>query len=81
MLGACVADIGFRRPEAAPISSNFHTLSIDREQFMIEAADTRLGQQALQHPFRLFVGALTKVMIAYLPLPCWLWHGRHLCVS
>ena len=49
VLDARVADIGFRRPEAAPISSNYRTLSIDRDQFMIEAADVCLGQQVLQH--------------------------------
>ena len=50
VLGALVADIGFRRPQAPPIGSNFRTLGIDRDQFMINATDSCLGQQVLKSP-------------------------------
>ncbi|HEX6557065.1 MAG TPA: hypothetical protein VF026_30155 [Ktedonobacteraceae bacterium] len=52
VLGARVPDIGFRRPETPPIGGSFRTLCIDRDRFMSEATDARLGQQVLQNPFR-----------------------------
>ena len=41
VLGALIADIGFRRLQAAPIGSGFRTAGIDRNQFMTNAARLR----------------------------------------
>src|SRR5579884_227163 len=68
VLGALRADIGFRRPEAPPIGGSFSPLSIDRDQFVIEATDSGFSQQVLNNLFRLFVGTLAVVMIAKMPL-------------
>src|SRR5207302_4759625 len=68
VLAARVPDIGFWRSQAVPIGSSFSTLGIDRNQFLIEAADSGLSQQVLQHHFRQFVGAFAEVMIAQMPL-------------
>src|SRR6266702_7566572 len=67
MLGESVPNIGFRRPQVVPIGGSFSTWGIDRDQFIIEAADARLDQQVLQNYFRQFVGALAEVMIANMP--------------
>ena len=51
VLGALIADIVFWRPQVAPIGGSFSTLSLDRDQFMIEAAEAGLGQQLLKNHF------------------------------
>ena len=42
VLGALIADVGFRRPQAAPIGGSFRPTGIDRDQFMTDAADSSL---------------------------------------
>src|SRR4029453_9926535 len=68
VLGALIADIVFRRLQAAPIGGSFRTTGIDRNQFMIDVADSGLGQQLLNNPFRLFVFTLAEMMMANAPL-------------
>src|SRR5436189_3160117 len=51
VLGARVPEIVFWRPQVAPIGGSFSTLSLDRDQFMIEAAEAGLGQQLLKNHF------------------------------
>ncbi len=68
VLRTLIADIVFCRPQAVPIGGSFSRLPIDRDQFIIDAADAGLGQQLLQNHFRLFVGALAEVMRAKMPL-------------
>ncbi len=68
VLGALIADIVFRRPQVAPIGGSFSSMGIDRNQFITDAADSRLGQQLLNNHFRLFVFALAEVMMSNTPL-------------
>src|SRR5436309_2214234 len=68
VLGALIADIVFRRLQAAPIGGGFRATGIDRNQFMTDAADSGLGQQLLNDPFRLLVFALAEMMLANAPL-------------
>src|SRR5712691_2336466 len=63
-----MADIVFRRPQAAPIGGSFSSMGIDRNQFMTDAADSGLGQQLLNDHFRLFVFALAELMMSNMPL-------------
>src|SRR6266536_1014693 len=68
VLGALIADIVFRRLQAAPIGGSFSTTGIDRNQFMTDAADSGLGQQLLNNHFGLFVVALAELMMSNVPL-------------
>ena len=68
VLGARIADIIFGRLQAVPIGGSFDTTGIDRNQLVIDAADSGLGQQLLKNPLRLLVVALAEVMMANLPL-------------
>src|SRR5260370_6179987 len=68
VLGARIADIVFRRVQAAPIGGSFNTTRIDRNQFMADAAASGLGQQLLNDLFRLFVFALAELMMSNTPL-------------
>src|SRR5260370_32212093 len=68
VLGALIADIVFRRLQAAPIGGSFNTTRIDRNQFMADAAASGLGQQLLNDLFRLFVFALAELMMSNTPL-------------
>src|SRR5215469_18807489 len=43
VLGALIADIVFARSQVVPIGSSFSTTGIDRNQFIIYAADSCLG--------------------------------------
>ena len=44
ILGALIADIVFRRLQAAPVGGNFRTTGSDRNQVMTDAAGSGLGQ-------------------------------------
>ena len=68
VLGALIADIVFRRLQAAPIGGSFHTTGINRNQVVADVADSGLGQQLLNNPFRLFVFALAELMMSNMPL-------------
>ena len=43
VLGALIADVVFRRLQAAPIGGGFRTTGIDRNQFTTDVAASRLG--------------------------------------
>src|SRR5882724_2804877 len=80
VLGALIPDIVFRRLQAAPIGGSFRTTGIDRNQFMTDAAVSGLGQQLLNDPFRLFVRALTELMMSNTLLRIDEIEGRPICV-
>src|SRR4029450_8558539 len=64
VLGAVVADLVFRRLQAAPIGGGFDPTRIDREEVVADAALAGLREQALNDHFRLFVCALAEVGVA-----------------
>src|SRR6266576_554543 len=64
VLGAVIANVIFRRLQAAPIGGDFRTTGIDRNQLLTNAAASGLGQQLLNNPFRPLVLALAKMMMA-----------------
>ena len=66
--GALIANIGFRRLQAVPIGGRFSTTGLDRNQLMTDAAETSLGQQLLNNPFRLGICAFAEVVMANMPL-------------
>src|SRR5882672_9700700 len=68
VLRTLVADIVFRRFQAAPIGGRLQATGIYRDQFMTEPAGSRLGQQLLNNLFRLFVFALAELMMSNMPL-------------
>src|SRR5829696_10436528 len=68
VLGALVAEIVFRRPQAAPVGCSFSTTGIDRNQLMTDAFDPGLFEQLLKGHLRLFVFALAEVMVSNVPL-------------
>src|SRR5829696_507016 len=68
VLGALIAEIVFRRPQAAPIGGSFSTTGIDRNQVMAHAAVSGLFEQLLNNHLRLFVCALAELMMSNMPL-------------
>src|SRR5215212_2768185 len=66
--GALIADVVLRGPQAVPIGGSFSTIGIDRNQFMIAAIDSGLGQQLLNCHLRLFVFTLAEMMMSNMPL-------------
>src|SRR5215471_4496289 len=63
VLGELIAEIGLGRLHVVPISGNFKTAGIDRNQVASDSADSGLGKQFLNDPFRLFVSALAELMM------------------
>src|SRR2546428_598863 len=76
VLGAVVAGIIFRRPQAVPIGGRFDTISVDRDQRLTDAADSGLGQQLLNDPFRPLVFALAELRMSNTPPRIDLVEGR-----
>src|SRR5688500_1112394 len=52
VLGALIAEVVLRRLQATPIGGSLNTTGIDRNDFRTDAADSGLGQQLLNDPFR-----------------------------
>src|SRR3984893_13218388 len=68
VLCAGVAEIVFRGLQVGPIRLGFDTTGVDRSQLITDAAEPGLGQQLLDNSFRLFVSALTELMVSNPPL-------------
>src|ERR1700694_5816464 len=63
-----VAEIVFRGLQVGPIRLGFDTTGVDRSQLITDAAEPGLGQHLLDDSFRLFVSALTELMVSNPPL-------------
>jgi hypothetical protein len=64
VLGARIAEVVLRGPQAVPVGGGFDPTRIDRDQVMARAGGSGLGQQLLDHHFRLLVFALAEVVMA-----------------
>src|SRR6267378_6839871 len=68
MLGTVISRVVLRRLEVAPSGGSLEAARIDRGEIMADAAVSRLEQQLLDDPFRLFVTALAELVMANAPL-------------
>jgi hypothetical protein len=64
VLGARIAEVVLRGPQAVPVGGGFDPTRIDRDQIMACAGGSGLGQQLLDHHFRLLVFAFAEVVMA-----------------
>jgi hypothetical protein len=68
VLGALVAEVVLRRPQAVPVGGSFHPTAIDRDQVLVDAAGAGLGQQLPKDHLGLLVAALAEAVVPNLSL-------------
>src|SRR5215211_4806273 len=68
VLGALVAEVVLRGPQAGPVGGGLHPTGLDRNQVLADAAAAGLAQQLLQDHLGLLVLALAEAMVPNLPL-------------